>query len=244
MWAYGATALSQIAVAGLFVGFLPAVPPPPSDPESRRSPAQVFAGFGFIRRNPLFLATITLDLFAVLLGGAVALLPIYAKDILHVGPEGLGWLRAAPSLGSLAMALTVTRLPPWKRPGRVMLIAVAGFGAATIGFGLSENMALSMACLFATGLCDSISVVVRVTLEQVITPDRLRGRVSAINYVFIGFSNEFGMFESGATAALFGPVASVVGGGIGTLLIVAIVAAVWPQLPRLGPLHTLKPADE
>jgi MFS family permease len=241
-WAYVAAMLTQLGVIAS-LGFVPSVPPPPSDPESRRTPAQIFAGFGFIRRNPLFLSAITLDLFAVLLGGAVALLPIFAKDILKVGPEGLGWLRAAPSFGSLAMALLVTRLPPWQRPGRAMLIAVAGFGLATIGFGLSQSFALSMVCLFATGVCDSISVVVRVTLEQVITPDALRGRVSAINYVFIGFSNEFGMFESGATAAIFGPVASVVGGGVGTLLVVAAVALAWPQLPRVGPLHTLRPQE-
>jgi MFS family permease len=242
IWAYGVASLTQVAVVAA-LSFIPAVSPPPSDPESRRTPAQIFAGFTFIRRNPLFLAAITLDLFAVLLGGAVALLPIFAKDILQVGPEGLGWLRAAPALGSLTMALIVTRLPPWQHPGRVMLIAVAGFGLATIGFGLSESFLLSLACLFLTGVCDSISVVVRVTLEQVITPDHLRGRVSAINYVFIGFSNEFGMFESGATAALFGPVASVVGGGIGTLLVVAGVVAIWPQLARIGPLHTLRPLE-
>jgi len=151
---------------------------------------------------------------------------------------------AAPALGSLVMALSLTRMPPWRRPGRAMLIAVVGFGAATVVFGLSRNMALSMFCLFITGLCDSISVVVRVTLEQVITPDHLRGRVSAINYVFIGFSNEFGMVRAGGTAALFGPVLSVVGGGIGTLVVVGIVCLVWPQLARVGPLHTLKPQDE
>jgi MFS family permease len=122
-----------------------------------------------------------------------------------------------------------------------MLIAVAGFGLATIGFGLSTSFAFSMICLFITGVCDSISVVVRVTLEQVITPDHLRGRVSAINYVFIGFSNEFGMLESGATAAMFGPIASVVGGGIGTVAVVILVALIWPQLPKIGPLHLLKP---
>ncbi|TAL02076.1 MAG: MFS transporter [Rhodospirillaceae bacterium] len=242
-WAFVAVGFSQLSVI-LALLRLPAIPPPQHDPESRRSPGQIYAGFGFIRRNPLFLSAITLDLFAVLLGGAVALLPIYAKDILAIGPAGLGWLRTAPSIGSLATALAVTHLPPWRHPGRAMLIAVAGFGLATIGFGLSHNMILSLVCLFLTGACDSISVVVRVTLEQVITPDRLRGRVSAINYVFIGFSNEFGMVRAGATAAIFGPVASVVGGGIGSLLVVAIVALAWPQLPRVGPLHTLKPVEE
>ena len=165
----------------------------------------------------------------------------YAKDILQVGPAGLGWLRAAPGLGALSMALITTRLRPWAHPGRVLLWAVAGFGLAMIGFGLSRVFALSLACLFFTGIFDNISVVIRLTLEQTVTPDHLRGRVSAINYVFIGFSNEFGAFESGATAALFGPTLSVVGGGGATLLVVLMVRAVWPQLTRIGPLHTLKP---
>lgn len=208
----------------------------------KRSASDVFAGFSFVRQNPLFLSAITLDLFAVLFGGAVALLPIYAKDILHVGPAGLGWLRAAPGLGALSMALITTRIKPWAHPGRVLLWVVAGFGLATIGFGLSRSFALSLGCLFLTGIFDNISVVIRLTLEQTITPDHLRGRVSAINYVFIGFSNEFGAFESGATAALFGATASVVSGGFATLLVVLIVRAAWPQLARIGPLHTLAPA--
>jgi MFS family permease len=141
------------------------------------------------------------------------------------------------------MALVTTRLPPWRRPGRVLLMVVAGFGLAMIGFGLSRSFALSLACLFLTGVFDNVSVVIRLTLEQIITPDHLRGRVSAINYVFIGFSNEFGAFESGATAALFGPTLSVVGGGLATLMVVAIVSTVWPQLARIGPLQTLRPND-
>ena len=141
------------------------------------------------------------------------------------------------------MALVATRLPPWQQPGKVLLGVVAGFGLATIGFGLSTSLALSLACLFFTGVFDAVSVVIRLTLEQVITPDYLRGRVSAVNFVFIGFSNEFGTFESGATAALFGPVASVVGGGVGTLLVVGAVVAAWPQLARIGALHTLRPDE-
>ena len=209
-----------------------------------RSARDIFAGFRFVRANPLYLSAITLDLFAVLFGGAVALLPIFAKDILAVGPAGLGWLRAAPGIGAMTMALITTRLKPWRRPGVAMLWTVAGFGVATIGFGLSRSFALSMFCLFLTGVFDNISVVIRLTLEQMITPDHLRGRVSAINYVFIGFSNEFGAFESGATAALFGPTLSVVGGGFATLMVVVIVRAVWPQLTRIGPLHTLSPPDD
>jgi MFS family permease len=217
------------------------VPPPAS---VRRSASDVFAGFRFVRNNPLFLSAITLDLFAVLFGGAVALLPIFAKDILQVGPAGLGWLRAAPGLGALSMALFTTRKGPWSRPGTTLLWAVAGFGLATIGFGLSRSFALSLLCLFLTGVFDNISVVIRLTLEQTITPDHLRGRVSAINYVFIGFSNEFGAFESGATAAMFGPTASVVGGGFATLMVVLMVRATWPQLARIGPLHTLAPPGD
>ena len=213
---------------------------PPSS--SRRSASEVFAGFRFVRANPLFLSAITLDLFAVLFGGAVALLPIYAKDILQVGPAGLGYLRAAPGLGALSMALITTRLKPWKRPGLVLLWVVAGFGLASIAFGLSRSFPLSLFCLFLTGVFDNVSVVIRLTLEQMITPDHLRGRVSAINYVFIGFSNEFGAFESGATAAMFGPTLSVVGGGVATLIVVVMVRAIWPELMRIGPLHTLSPA--
>ena len=245
--ATGAATVPFAAAAGgqlIFIGMLRTLPlrmPPPAT--DKRSAKDVFAGFRFVRQNPLFLAAITLDLFAVLFGGAVALLPIYAKDILAVGPAGLGWLRAAPGLGALTMALVTTRLPPWTRPGRVLLMVVAGFGLAIIGFGFSRSFALSLACLYLTGVFDNVSVVIRLTLEQIITPDHLRGRVSAINYVFIGFSNEFGAFESGATAALFGPTLSVVGGGLATLLVVAIVSATWPQLARIGPLHTLRPRD-
>ncbi|MEZ5294441.1 MAG: MFS transporter [Vicinamibacterales bacterium] len=200
-----------------------------------------FEGFRFVRATPIYLAAITLDLFAVLLGGATALLPIFAKDILQVGPAGLGWLRAAPAVGATLTGLVQTRLRPWQHPGRVLLTAVSGYGVATIGLGLSKDFLLSMACLFATGVFDSISVVIRLTLEQVITPDELRGRVSAIKSVFVGFSNEFGAFESGVTAALFGPVVSVVGGGVGVLIVVAAIHRAWPILTRIGPLHTLRP---
>ena len=242
----GATTAFAVATLGQIVFVICFLRLPAIRPESsgqKRSVSDLFAGFTFIRARPVFLAAITLDMFAVLLGGAIALLPIYAKDILHAGPQGLGWLRAAPAVGSLIMALAQTRLRPWARPGRTLLIVVVGFGLATIGFGLSTNFALSAFCLMLTGMFDSVSVVIRLTLEQSLTPDRLRGRVSAINYVFIGFSNEFGTFESGMTASLFGPVASVVGGGIGTIAVVLAVAALWPQLVRLPPLHTLRPDE-
>lgn len=237
--AFALAAVGQLVFI-LMLRTMPVRLPPPAS--AKRSASEVFAGFRFVRSNPLFLAAITLDLFAVLFGGAVALLPIYAKDILQVGPAGLGWLRGAPGLGALAMALITTRMRPWAHPGRVLLWVVAGFGLATIGFGLSRSFALSLGCLFLTGLFDNISVVIRLTLEQTITPDHLRGRVSAINYVFIGFSNEFGAFESGATAAMFGPTASVVSGGFATLLVVLMVRAAWPQLARIGPLHSLAPS--
>jgi MFS family permease len=247
-----ATLAFVLAAAGqvIFILMLRTLPLPPSasartnSGELRRDRAgDVFAGFSFVRANPLFLSAITLDLFAVLFGGAVALLPIFAKDILQVGPAGLGWLRAAPGLGALSMALVTTRIKPWRRPGVALLWAVAGFGGAMIGFGFSRSVMLSLACLFLTGVFDNISVVIRLTLEQTITPDHLRGRVSAINYVFIGFSNEFGAFESGATAAMFGATTSVVGGGFATLMVVLMVRAVWPQLTRIGPLHTLAPGE-
>jgi len=243
-WTGAATLALSVAAAGqlLFVwqlSRLPEVHPLPG--AVGRGWEGVFEGFRFVRQSPIYLAAITLDLFAVLFGGATALLPIFAEDVLQVGPAGLGWLRAAPAVGATLMALVQTRLAPWQRPGRVLLVAVAGFGVATMGLGLSRSFGLSLACLFAAGVCDSMSVVIRLTLEQVITPDALRGRVSAIKSVFVGFSNEFGAFESGATAALFGPVVSVVGGGIGVLLVVAGIRRVWPELWRLGPLHTLRP---
>ncbi len=239
-----ATAPLTVAAAGqlLFVSQLVRLPEVhPISAAARAGWHGVFDGFRFVRGSPIFLAAITLDLFAVLLGGATALLPMFAKDVLQVGPVGLGWLRAAPAVGATLTALVQTRVPPWQHPGRVLLTAVAGYGVATIGLGLSRDFFLSLACLFATGVCDSISVVIRLTLEQIITPDALRGRVSAIKSVFVGFSNEFGAFESGATAALFGPVASVVGGGIGVIAVVAGISRAWPGLWGLGPLHTLRP---
>lgn len=236
--AFGVAAFFQL----VFIGVLFSLPALRSQaaalPHSAR---EIFAGLHFIRRTPVFLAAISLDLLAVLVGGAVALLPVFAKDILHVGPTGLGWLRTAPAVGALLMSLVATRLPPWRRPGRVLLLTVVGFGLATIGFGLSRSFALSLLCLSLVGATDTVSVIIRMTLEQTITPDALRGRVSSINFLFIGFSNELGSFESGAAAAWLGPIWAVVGGGIASIVIVGIVALVWPQLARIGPLHTLSP---
>ncbi len=195
------------------------------------------AGAKFVWNTKIILATITMDLFAVFLGGAVALLPGFAKDILHVGAEGLGWLRAAPSIGALLIASTLTYLPPMRQAGKALLWAVAGFGLATIVFGLSQWFWLSWLMLFLTGAFDNISVVVRATLVQVLTPNSMRGRVSAVSFMFIVSSNELGAFESGVTAHIFGPVISVVAGGIGTLLVVLSVMALWPEVAKLGPLQ-------
>jgi hypothetical protein len=183
------------------------------------------------------LAAITLDMFAVLFGGAVTLLPVYATDILKVGPEGLGLMRAAPSIGALIMAVSLAHLPPFKRAGRTLLLAVAGFGLATIVFGLSTSLILSVAMLALLGALDNISVVIRSTLLLIRTPDEMRGRISAVNSIFISASNELGGFESGLTAALFGPVLSVVGGGIGTLLVVLAIAKTAPEMRRLKTLE-------
>jgi len=194
------------------------------------------AGIGYVRQTGVLLAAMTLDLFAVLFGGAVALLPVYAKDILQVGPAGLGWLQAAPSLGAVIMALITTHLPPFKNAGKLLLFAVAGFGAATIVFGFSHNFWLSLFMLFLTGAFDNISVVIRQTLVTVLTPDEMRGRVSAVNGMFISASNELGRFESGSVAYFFGPIFSVVSGGVGTLIVVAVVSMLSPQLQQYGSL--------
>ena len=190
-------------------------------------------GLQFIRRERVILAAITLDMFAVLLGGAVTLLPIYATDILKVGPQGLGLMRAAPSIGALLMALLLAHRPPLQRAGRSLLLAVTGFGVATIIFGLSRSFGLSIVMLILVGGLDNISVVIRRSMILTRTPDELRGRISAVNSIFISASNELGGFESGLTAGLFGPIISVVGGGIGTLLVVISVAQAWPEMRRL-----------
>ncbi len=196
----------------------------------------LIAGARFVLGKQVILATITLDLFAVLLGGAVALLPIYADQILHVGPVGLGWMRASPAVGAFIIALFVAYLPPMRRAGVTLLWCVTGFGLATILFGLSRTFWFSLAMLFLIGAFDSVSVIIRGSIVQLVTPDEMRGRVSSVNNIFIGTSNEFGALESGLTAALFGPVLSVVGGGIGTILVVLGVAKWWPQIRTIGRL--------
>lgn len=208
-------------------------------------------GIRFVWRTKVILAAITLDLFAVLLGGATYLLPLFAISILHVGALGFGWLKAAPALGAVIMALVQAHLPPLKHAGPAMLWAVVGFGLATIVFGLSHSFVLSFLMLLLTGATDNVSVVVRHTLVQMLPPETMRGRVSAVNSVFIGASNEIGGLESGlsawALAKLLGPtlgaVASVVLGGIGSILAVIIVALLWPQIRRFGPLSDARPLD-
>jgi MFS family permease len=204
---------------------------------SARKLSSLVDGLRFLGQTRVMLAAITLDLFAVLLGGATTLLPIFAQDILHVGPIGLGWLQAAASLGAVCMALTLAQRPPFKHAGRTLLLAVSGFGLATIIFGLSHWFWLSFVMLFILGALDNISVVVRSTLLLVRTPDVMRGRVSAVSSLFIGTSNQLGGFESGLTAQLFGPVPAVAIGGIGTILVVLLVAWLWPEMRRLGTLR-------
>jgi MFS family permease len=205
--------------------------------------ASVAEGIRFLRRQPVILSTMTLDMVAVMFGGVTALLPIYATDVLHVGPSGFGWLRAMPSLGAIAMGLMLATLPPIRCAGRTLLRAVSVFGAATIVFGLSRSFPLSLAALFALGAADNISVVIRATVLQLMTPDSMRGRVSAVSVIFIGTSNEIGELESGLAAQWLGTVTAVVAGGVLTLATVAGVAAAWPQLVRLGSLERLEPGD-
>jgi MFS family permease len=201
----------------------------------------LLAGVRFVRHRPVVLGAISLDLFAVLLGGATALLPIFAKDILHTGPWGLGLLRAAPAVGAFTLSLLLTRWPITRRAGHALLGAVGLYGAATLVFGVSTSFALSMASLVVAGAADMVSVVIRQSLVQLDTPDAMRGRVSAVNSVFIGGSNQLGEFESGVTAALLGPVGSVLLGGLGTL----VVACLWLRLfPALAQRDRLAPVRE
>lgn len=202
--------------------------------------SSMLAGVGFIRSRPAILGAISLDLFAVLLGGATALLPIFARDILHVGPWGLGLLRAAPAVGALTMAVVLTRWGVDQHAGRWMLVAVAGFGVATAVFGLSADPALSFVALAAVGATDQISVFVRQTLIQLATPDQMRGRVGAVSSLFIGASNQLGEFESGLAAALLGVVPAVVAGGVGAVAIAGLWAWKFPALRRIDRVSAVR----
>jgi MFS family permease len=208
-----------------------------------RSWRTVLAGAEFIWRKKVILGASSLDLFAVLLGGAMALIPIYADRILQVGPVGFGWLRAAPSMGAFAMAMWLAHRAPLARPGLTLLWSVAGFGAAIVVFGLSTSFWLSLAALFLTGAFDNVSVVVRQSLVQLLTPDSLRGRVTAVNQIFIGSSNEIGALRAGLMSALVGPVGAVVWGGLGTIVVAAAIARAVPGLRRLPPLSALRPEN-
>lgn len=239
---FGGASYVYIASAACFLLIivlllLTKVGPQKTSSASNRKISALIDGIRFLGRTPVMLAAITLDLFAVLLGGAVTLLPIFAKDILHVGPFGLGTLQAASSIGAVGMALTLAHRPTFKHAGPTLLLSVAGFGVATIIFGLSREFWLSFLMLLTLGALDNISVVIRSTLVLVRTPDEMRGRVSSVNSLFIGTSNQLGGFESGVTAQLLGPVGSVVLGGIGTILIVILVAFMWPQMRQLGTLR-------
>jgi len=193
----------------------------------------LMTGVRFVRSQPVIFGALSLDLFSVLFGGAVALLPVFAAEILHVGAQGLGILRASPAVGAVVMSLLLAHLPPLRRAGRTLLVSVALFGLCMIGFGLSRNFLLSIALLAASGMADTVSVVVRSTLLQVLTPDHLLGRVSSVNAIFIGSSNEIGAFESGTAARLLGTVPAVVLGGLATLVVVAVTAVKVPMLRRL-----------
>src|ERR1700728_255108 len=209
----------------------------------RREPTTiktVFAGLHFISRVKLILGAISLDLFAVLLGGAVALLPVYAREILHTGPWGLGLLRTAPGVGAALMAGALAHRPLRGRAGPTLLWAVAGFGVCTILFGVSRSLVLSLISLILLGAADMISVIIRATLVQLRTPDEMRGRVMAVDMVFIGTSNELGQFESGLTAQWFGTVPAVLLGGVGTLVVIALWAWKFPELRRAGELSAIR----
>jgi MFS family permease len=206
--------------------------PPPILGESIRE--SVTVGVRHVLRSEALIGSMALDLFAVLFGGAIALLPIFATDILHVGPIGLGLLRTAPSVGALMVMLAATRRPPMRRAGPALLLSVAGFGISIIVFALSTNFFLSFIALFFSGLTDGISMIIRSVILRVMSPEHLRGRIASVNWIFIGASNEVGAFESGVAASLFGTVPSVVAGGVVTLLVVAFVALRAPGLRRLN----------
>jgi hypothetical protein len=200
---------------------------PRREPPTLRS---VFSGIAFIRSRPVILGSISLDMFAVLLGGATALLPIYAHDILQTGPWGLGLLRSAPAVGALTMSAVLTRVPLRRGVGRKMFAAVIVFGAATVVFAVSHWMWLSVLSLAVLGAADTISVVIRFSLVQLATPDEMRGRVGAVNFLFINASNQLGQFESGITAALFGAVPAAILGGVGTIAIALLWMKLFPTL--------------
>lgn len=236
-WVYAALAITGLAAGTLYLS----LPRPRAVKAPTMSARKDWrAGLRFIFRSPLLLPALTLDMFAVLFAGVTALLPAVG-DVLHFDSFDIGLLRASQSAGAVTMAVIGGRLPAWRRPGRVLLIVVALFGLATVGFGLSRSFPLSLALLFACGALDNISVVIRLTLEQMVVPDAIRGRVSAVHFVFIGMSNELGSAESGVAARLLGTMPSIVAGGTLAMIVVGVVATRWRALARMPPLHDLQP---
>ena len=233
-----AIAAVLLAIASVLLSRIKARPSPRE--REKMSKDSILAGIRFIRSTEVLLATITLDMVAVMLGGATALLPIFAEDVLHVGAAGLGLLRAAPAVGAVLASVAIAHKGPFKAAGPTILVAVAGFGLATILFGVSRAMPLSLLALALIGAFDAISMVIRSTLQLTLTPDHMRGRVGSVHYMFVGMSNEFGEFESGLVATLIGATAAVVLGGIGTLLVVPAIALAWPQVRRL---REIKPRE-
>jgi len=233
--------VAMLIAAGATVSTFRIKPEAKARPREPMTLKTVFAGLHFIWTRKLILGAISLDLFAVLLGGAVALLPVYARDILHTGPWGLGLLRTAPGAGAALMAMLLAHRPLRSRSGPTLLWAVAGFGIFTIIFGLSRSLTISLIALLLLGASDMVSVIIRATLTQLATPDEMRGRVNAVDMIFIGTSNEFGQFESGLTAQWFGTVPAVVLGGVGTLVVIGLWAWIFPELRRAGALAGIKP---
>jgi hypothetical protein len=233
-------AIALVTAVGATISTFRIKPSEQARPREPMSLKTVFAGLHFIWRKKLILGAISLDLFAVLLGGAVALLPVYAREILHTGPWGLGLLRAAPGVGAAIMAVLLAHRPLRGRSGPTLLWAVAGFGIFTIIFGVSRSLTISLLALLLLGASDMVSVIIRATLTQLATPDEMRGRVTAVDMIFIGTSNEFGQFESGLTAQWFGTVPAVILGGVGTLVVIAVWAWLFPELRHAGELSSIK----
>jgi MFS family permease len=231
--------IALVTAIGATISSLRIKPEVKARPREPMTLKTVFAGLDYIWNKKLILGAISLDLFAVLLGGAVALLPVYAREILHTGPWGLGLLRTAPGVGAAAMAVLLAHRPLRGKSGPALLWAVAGFGVFTVIFGVSRSLTLSLIALILLGASDMVSVIIRATLTQLATPDEMRGRVTAVDMIFIGTSNEFGQFESGVTAQWFGTVPAVILGGVGTLIVIALWAWWFPELRNAGALHSI-----
>jgi MFS family permease len=239
-WVFAVTGVTGAVSAALYLS-IGHIARPPSTTVDRKDWR---VGLRFIFRSPLLLSALTLDMFAVLFAGVTALLPVVATEILGVGSFGYGILRASMPIGAVSMAIIGGRIRAWQRPGRVLLIVVAVYGVVTIAIGLSTWLPVTALCLVAAGALDNISVVIRLTLEQNVVPDRIRGRVAAVHNVFIGMSNELGAAESGAAAALLGTVPAIVGGGALAIAVVGVVIVKWPELARMPPLAELEPPPD